>query len=178
MPIRPRSLAVIASAILATLAMSLSTASATSRPTSPTSSSRHSGDGRHLSGNPSQAKAGANGAFDNCPSGVWCVFSGESGTDSCQNGSDSFPNLFQCDDLDQSLANHYSKIIRLYWYPSYQGSWICLPVGASVNDAWDIVFNNGSTDAGYGQTVADDVTSVQVGSGTCSNPAVKADPSR
>ncbi len=106
-----------------------------------------------------------------CPSGWYCVFSGNTwnGEEIEQTGS--VPNLssLDFDNNDGSVINgSNSKYDRLYYSADYGGAWVCIPINSGYSDLGQYSFNNGSGKAGYGQTVGDNVASIGVSSTACS----------
>ena len=111
----------------------------------------------------------ASGAYDDCTANYFCDYSNTNGLSECFKTAGSVSD-WGCRNEDESFANRAGSIIRLYYSPGYQGAWVCLPVGYYDNDVHSMTFDNGSGDAGYSETVFNNVASSQFGTGSCSNP--------
>jgi hypothetical protein len=121
----------------------------------------------------------ADGAYTNCSNGYFCTFSGTDGTQSSD-------GLYSCEwpvvppyafslnvPIDcgtESMANRTGDIVRLYYGGHLNGAWVCAPAGYYNNDVANIDFNNGPTDSGYGESVWNNVGSMEIATGSCSNP--------
>jgi hypothetical protein len=83
----------------------------------------------------------------------------------------SVTNWGACRNVDESFFNATLVAVRLFYSPSYVGAWICIPATTYLGDLSNITFNNGTTDAGYGDSVFNDVASSQLSSAdNCTNP--------
>jgi hypothetical protein len=73
--------------------------------------------------------------------------------------------------LDESVASAFTaKYVRLYYSPNYDGAWVCLDPGTSISNVASVTFNNGSGEAGFGQSIYQNVASVGINSSKCTNP--------
>jgi hypothetical protein len=111
-------------------------------------------------------------AYDNCTSGYYCDYAGTNGSDLCLEASVSLPNWgdYGCRNVDESFANRTSGLVRLYYSPDYQGAWVCIDASKYSNNLAPYTFNNGSSSAGYGAPLENDVASSSTASGNCTNP--------
>jgi Peptidase inhibitor family I36 len=112
------------------------------------------------------------GAYNNCSSGYFCDFIYTNGNHECFKSSNTQNRWsdFGCRNVDESLANRTSGLVRLYYSPNKAGAWVCLDSGFYSNNLSPYTFDNGQGRAGYGYPVNNDVASSEVGTGSCSNP--------
>ncbi len=81
-----------------------------------------------------------------------------------------------CRNVDEYFADELpdSDAIRLYYSPNEDGAWVCVPNGFGATNSGNLsgyTFNNGPGDAGYGQSIENNVASSKVADGNnCSNP--------
>ena len=102
----------------------------------------------------------------------WIIFSDIYQSVVCTGGKSSVNNLGTCRNQDKGISNALSDPIRIYYSINHNGAWACLPaqtVYQNLNHS-NQTFNNGSGDAGYGQQVWENVASLSVFEGSCSNP--------
>lgn len=116
------------------------------------------------------------GAYNNCPNGDWCIFSGLNGTGGRLAHSGNWPVTYYVAfrDKDESFANRTSGLVRFYYSLHYKGAYVCLNRGAYANDAaYYAFYETGSTPntgSGSGITVFQQIASIGVAKGNCGNP--------
>ncbi len=114
-----------------------------------------------------------NGAYDNCPNGDWCIFTGPNGTGGRLAHAGDSSSIGDFRSKDQSFANRTSGLVRFYYHPSYGGARVCLNHGQYANYAYYYAFylpgGATSTASGQGITTFQEIASVLVGGGNCGN---------
>lgn len=118
-------------------------------------------------GSTSSAAAASSSAHHNAPAitGDVDYFSGLNYGDLC-NATNALKHSYTtCANTDLSLFDGVSGYrVRFYYSANEQGAWICLDYGQAVTNA-PLVFDQGTTLAGYHQTIWDNVHSEELVSG-------------
>jgi hypothetical protein len=95
-----------------------------------------------------------------------CMYIATTDASGTPNGDSVNMSDYGCRNIDVSIANSNGAVVRLYYSPSEQGAWTCVPAGMSINNLNQskYVFNSAPTDTtpGYGSPVYDDAASILV----------------
>ena len=105
-----------------------------------------------------------------CGSGNFCDYILPNYGGTCFSTPETQSSLAGCRNRDESVANAYPGTARLYYHPSFAGAWVCINANTQFSSLAGYKFNNGVGRDGYGAALEDDIGSVSLASGKCSNP--------